>query len=154
MNSFFGSLVVITLAGCRATNCPDNFLAFHGSCYLFGDTKLSFYEAEHYCNQHGAHLVHVNSAIEDDFLKEHLRRLKPFDVWWMGLTDEVAEGHYVWTDDNTPAQYTGWHPGQPDGGGEDCVVFSTSWDFQWGDYGCTHTEGFICETESGEEVFG
>ncbi|XP_052762127.1 perlucin-like [Mya arenaria] len=147
MDSLFGLLVVITLTGCWATNCPDNFLAFHGSCYLFGDIQLSFYEAEHYCNQHDAHLVHVNNALEGDFLKEHLRHLKPFGFWWMGLTDEVAEGHFFWIDDKSPAEYTDWHAGQPDGGDEDCVVFAKYFDFQWGDYPCTLAEDFICEIQ-------
>jgi len=30
------------------------------------------------------------------------------DGWWMGLTDEVSEGTYVWTDTNTVATFTGF----------------------------------------------
>lgn len=32
----------------------------------------------------------------------HLDRL-----WWLGLTDEDTEGHWVWFDTNTAPEYTG-----------------------------------------------
>ncbi len=46
--------------------------------------------------------------------------------YWIGLTDEVEEGKWVWQDSFLVADYTHWASGQPDGGTEDnCAIFVT-----------------------------
>ena len=35
----------------------------------------------------------------------------------MGLTDEMVEGFWRWTSSGRVANFTNWHPGQPDNSG-------------------------------------
>ncbi|XP_052237663.1 snaclec aspercetin subunit alpha-like [Dreissena polymorpha] len=71
------SLVILfaLLAASEGTDCPDGWLAFEGSCYLFADIHAHFTEAAHYCQQHGGSLIHVDSDTENDFIRNYLRGL-------------------------------------------------------------------------------
>ncbi|XP_052765598.1 C-type lectin-like [Mya arenaria] len=133
--------------------CLDGWLAFNGSCYLLahGDVKLTFTGAEHFCRQHiNSHLVHVNDALENAFIKDHLRNLKP-NNWWMGITDEDIEGVWKWFDTDKVASFTDWQPNDHTHNNEDCAVFAVGDDFKWVDTYCTHNSYLytpICETPS------
>ncbi|KAH3806727.1 hypothetical protein DPMN_135051 [Dreissena polymorpha] len=52
-------------------NCRNDFMSALGSCYHFGNVPLGFTQAEHYCRQYEGHLVHIDSAQEDSFLKTY-----------------------------------------------------------------------------------
>ncbi|XP_052762167.1 asialoglycoprotein receptor 2-like [Mya arenaria] len=93
------------------STCLDGWIPFNGSCYLFAHhhMQLTFTGAEQYCRQHNnAHLVHVNNALENAFIKDQLRE-KQTTSWWMGLTDEDIEGVWKWFDTDTVASFTGEH---------------------------------------------
>ncbi|XP_052761774.1 asialoglycoprotein receptor 1-like [Mya arenaria] len=55
------------------TPCPDDWTAYEGSCYSFHSHNATFTEAEHYCQNHRAHLVHVNDDIENSFLRNEIQ---------------------------------------------------------------------------------
>lgn len=62
----------------------------------------------------GGHLVTINDQAENDWV------FNTFGNWggtphglWMGLTDEVVEGSFVWSSGQTPG-FSNWSPGQPD----------------------------------------
>ncbi|XP_060555133.1 C-type lectin domain family 17, member A-like [Ruditapes philippinarum] len=141
---FVGLLCGIT--GYTSTGCYDGWLAFDGSCYYFGTNAVHFTEAEHFCRQHnGGHLIHVDSKQENDFIKSRLRMFKPYS-WWMGLTDELIEGTWKWFDNGQTANFTDWHPGEPNGGSaEECAVFYIGFDFAWVDTPCLLNNYPICE---------
>ncbi|XP_052807184.1 C-type lectin domain family 2 member D-like [Mya arenaria] len=49
--------------------CPDSWIAFHESCYLFAQHEnTSFTEAEHFCEAHGANLVTIDDVHENNFV--------------------------------------------------------------------------------------
>ncbi|XP_052765778.1 C-type lectin-like [Mya arenaria] len=135
------------------STCLDGWMPFNGSCYLFahGDAKLTFTGAEHFCRQHSnSHLVHVNDALENDFIKDHLRDLKP-NHWWIGITDEDIEGVWKWFDTDNVASFTDWQPNDHSHNDEDCAIFVSVYDFKWADTPCnTPNTVFppICETSS------
>ncbi|XP_053383022.1 snaclec clone 2100755-like [Mercenaria mercenaria] len=55
-----------------ATDCPDGWLAFKGSCYLFGKDNVHFTEAEEYCrHHHESRLVHVETP-EEKYVSKRL----------------------------------------------------------------------------------
>ncbi|PIO31699.1 hypothetical protein AB205_0014140, partial [Aquarana catesbeiana] len=71
---------------------------------------------------------------------------------WIGLSE--IDGDWKWVD-GTPFSSTPkkWAPGQPDeffghglGGGEDCVQFNYSGD--WNDEHCTRAYRYICEKKA------
>ncbi|XP_052249792.1 perlucin-like protein [Dreissena polymorpha] len=135
----------------RSTDCPDGWLAFEGSCYLFGHTPAHFTEAQHFCAQHGGSLIHVDLAMENDFIRTYIRDLHQSDShhWWLGLTDVLVEGHFKWVDTNTPATFLGWAPGEEFTLNEDCAAFYNSLDFKWADVGCELNDIIpLCEISS------
>ena len=68
---------------------------------------------------------------------------------WIGASDEILEGHYVWYGIEQPLGFTDWFPGEPNsvplGEIEDCVVFYNDWNYQWADLPCDDKAYFICE---------
>ncbi|XP_053382477.1 CD209 antigen-like protein A [Mercenaria mercenaria] len=57
-------------------HCPDGWVTFQGSCYLFSQADVSFFDAEVLCSQTGGHLVRVESEVENNFVKHYLKQLK------------------------------------------------------------------------------
>ncbi|WAR17377.1 PGCA-like protein [Mya arenaria] len=109
------------------STCLDGWIPFNGSCYLFAHhhMQLTFTGAEQYCRQHNnAHLVHVNNALENAFIKDQLREKQ------------------------------NWQPNEGATNGEDCAIFYSGFDFKWADTYCAHSYLYppICETPSKEEV--
>ncbi|XP_052797657.1 perlucin-like protein [Mya arenaria] len=127
------------------TSCKDGWVAFDGSCYVFGDSDLDFVSAELYCRQYGGQLVHVNSAVENAFLKAFLLKHHKQHSW-IGIQDTEVEGIWKLFGTNTLAPFTDFRPG--DGGDhatEDCVVFQNSATMLWIDVLCESRYRPICE---------
>ena len=89
-----------------------------------------------------------------DFERVHLlegaelARARNLGDTWIGLSDQAAEGQWVWTDGNAPA-YTHWDQGEPnDGGrnGEDCALIMTAENrtSEWDDRPCEGSRPFVC----------
>ncbi|XP_052774368.1 asialoglycoprotein receptor 1-like [Mya arenaria] len=156
---FLLALFVYVLNGAYATSyttCKDGWLAFDGSCYLFGSSHATFTEAEHYCRQHSSHLVHANNANENAFLKDFMAKLQTHQ-WWLGLTDEVVEGVWKWFDTDTVAEFTDFtsHEGN-DGFAVDCAMFDSNQQFHWADVPCTSSRWPLCESDGrdSEQIVG
>lgn len=80
-------------------------------------------------------IISVNSCID-------------VENFWIGLTDALVEGHWVWETTQITPTYTNWAPGEPNDAGhhEDCaIMFPTS--FHWNDGACSSKLSFICEKE-------
>ena len=66
----------------------------------------------------------------------------------MGLSDEMVEGFWRWTSSGRVANFTNWHPGQPDNAGsvEDCAYFAgVGWNNEWDDHTCSSNFTPLCE---------
>ncbi|XP_052244203.1 perlucin-like protein [Dreissena polymorpha] len=116
-----------------------------GSCYHVGNVSMTFIEAKRYCREHGSNLIHIDSAQENNYLKNYALR-HTYEMLWIGLTDLMAESHYMWIDDNTEAQFTDWAQGQPNGGYEDCILLYNKDSYRWHDYPCEGRWYPVCET--------
>jgi len=65
----------------------------------------------------GAHLVTVNNADENEFIRQSVLGFDGNDRnGWLGFTDRDSEGNYVWAN-SEPGGYINWQPGEPNGGG-------------------------------------
>ncbi|XP_045173483.1 perlucin-like [Mercenaria mercenaria] len=150
--------VLLFVKGCMsATACMDGFEPHQGSCYFFSHDKETWTGAYQSCKLFDAMLVEVNSADEDAYLSSKTSTLGNY--WWIGLTDKLVEGQYVWETSlqvMTKDSFSNWGTGEPDGAGdEDCVVYAPSRNYQWGDAICTRTEHYICEkSEENGEIVG
>ncbi|XP_053391635.1 perlucin-like protein [Mercenaria mercenaria] len=133
-----------------ATDCPDGWLAFKGSCYLFGTNNVHFTEAENYCrDQHEfqSRLVHVETSEENMFLKGYMGDHLKVRDYWLGMTDELTEGRWKWYGGETVGPYFDWNPGEPQDAhsGEDCAIFHHKFHFRWADTSCTSSRSALCE---------
>ena len=71
-------------------------------------------------------------------------------LYWLGMTDEVVEGIWKWSDTDTKVEVTDWYPGEPQdaGAGEDCAVYSPGHEeFKWADVGCARKFLPLCEKQ-------
>ena len=79
----------------------------------------------------------------------NIAKLYSLDYWFIGLTDNVVEGDWVWVNSKTPLNghriYRKWGPGEPnDQTVENCamLVAPTS---NWDDVPCENKYHYICE---------
>lgn len=128
--------------------CPDDWTVFRGSCYYFSNLAKTWMEAQKMCQRRKARLTVVNTEEEQVFLTKFAMKIRV----WIGLSE--IDGDWKWVD-GTPFSSTPkkWAPGQPDeffghglGGGEDCVQFNYSGD--WNDEHCTRAYRYICEKKA------
>uniref|UniRef100_A0A8C9NWH6 C-type lectin domain-containing protein n=1 Tax=Spermophilus dauricus TaxID=99837 RepID=A0A8C9NWH6_SPEDA len=131
-----------SLAGlCRP--CPWGWEVFQGNCYLFSRTLGTWENSVSSCQDLGAHLVIVNNAAEQRFLRYW--DIRKSQRTWIGLSDHNNEGSWYWVD-NTPLQLSYWKEGEPNNAGdEDCVELFVE---DWNDSKCTAQNFWICERPS------
>ncbi|KAL4238855.1 hypothetical protein ACF0H5_003562 [Mactra antiquata] len=131
-----------------ATDCPDLWTPYHGSCYHFDHTHYSFMDAEQYCNQHNGRLVQFETKEEIAFVKNFISYEKETS-WWIGLTDGDVEGQWLWYRTDAAPEVTDWSTGEPNnyGNGEDCVEYrQVNGHWGWNDVPCGPVRASaICE---------
>jgi len=97
----------------------------------------------------GGELVTVNDGIENEWLRRNLANNVPglpaHDVW-LGLTDQVSEGTFVW-ESGQQSSYLNWILGEPNNqGNEDFVTFAAS-NGDWNDLGSVSATFSVVELE-------
>ena len=131
--------------GCQAT-CTET--KRFGRRYLFCKDALSITDAATACASKGSALASVQDAGEDAWVFAAAQAAGIGTSVWMGLTDAVKEGTYLWPD-GTAAKYTHWDSGQPDNcacgdpTNEDCVHWWNQG--AWNDRSCKDKLPFACE---------
>lgn len=125
--------------------CPDAWIHFQDSCYLFPSGEFRFEDAEFLCIQYGSHLVHIETEAENVFLKNYMSNFKDSD-YWTGLV-RGNSGKWIWHGSEKEASYINWSNISPNnyGGKQDCVYQQLSYNFQWNDETCSKTYKAICE---------
>lgn len=111
------------------------------------------------CQGLGAQLVKIESAEENDFIKSMYLNASGV-TFWVGLTDQVQEGDWIWADGSSLRDYEDWFQDPNNlGGNQHCVHiikgplsigeyrFGDD-DFGWNDLECNFTLGYICEAFS------
>lgn len=137
-------------------NCPANWDHHSQSCYLFVFRYiLEWIDAQSYCKMLGATLVEVNSATEDHYLRQRFRQISHSTAnIWLGGSDILSEGSWVWVGSGEAFSYTGWHPTEPNNyhGGEHCAMMMYNNNQNWADTNCADRNCFICETSASNIV--
>uniref|UniRef100_A0A671XI36 C-type lectin domain-containing protein n=2 Tax=Sparus aurata TaxID=8175 RepID=A0A671XI36_SPAAU len=149
----------ITAEACR--KCQIGWERNGPQCYYFSTDQLTWEQAREKCQQIGGALVKIESEDEQSFLMQTLRHkmTEKEDRFWIGLTDSVTEGTWLWPD-GTPLNksLTFWRKGEPDNwtevnntqyvDGEDCVRMGEKCESGlkwWFDEPCTAPHKCICE---------
>ena len=142
VSSVYGSCTEATVGDFIGVNCFD---------------APDWYEASEYCeNTIGTSLATITSSSDNtNAVNAAISAGIPNDpsgLVWIGLTDEITEGEWLFDDGYTPFganSYSAWAPNQPDNwigtGGEDCVHLYLN-AFLWNDLVCTSSQviGFVC----------
>ena len=129
----------------RPLGVPADARHFNGRWYKVVLEKKSWHAARDKCKDMGGQLVTVPDAPTWEFVKT----LTTASVW-LGATDEVTEGVWVWVD-GSPVAFSAWYPGQPDNSGS-AEHFIAVYKNAWADVPKSGTvgalfqvQGFICE---------
>jgi hypothetical protein len=84
-------------------------VCFNGHRYMLTAIAETWTSAEAEAVSKGGHLVSVNNATEQNFLvNTFLTGAFAQQPLWIGFTDRVKEGTFVWTD-GSPVTYTNWN---------------------------------------------
>ena len=150
---------------------PSGFLqgkaSLSGSCYKLITKPETWSNADAKCKSLGAQLVKIESAFENDFLTQAFFK-GTSGTYWIGLSDQVHEGKWIWTDSSSLGadDYSPWGKNNPNnlGGHQNCgqivkgdfklgsLLFRGFKDGEWNDFRCDFLLGYICEKKiySGE----
>jgi len=117
--------------------CPpvSGWTPRYGSCYQTSPTRLTWFEARHFCTKQGGYLAEIQS-LEEQKRVEQLLHLRT--SYWIGLADFPTKGHYTWQHSMGSLTWNYFWPGQPDNwnGEEDCVEMhhdkNANTDYRWG----------------------
>ncbi|XP_062579360.1 perlucin-like protein, partial [Saccostrea cucullata] len=126
---------------CKVKACPDNWICFENICYLFSEAKTTFDAAKVICNRAGAYILEDQTPWE-----RSLTKAKGYTHMWIGATDILKEGVYVYESTGSIVTNGDWVKGQPGGGrNENCVAALKSSNWQWHDYSCDHEFDYVCK---------
>lgn len=122
-------------AAFAAAGCIELFGCMNEcSMYFLNPTSMSGSQAQAFAQNLGANLISVQSAAENQCIINEINTLGYAGVIWIGFSDEVTEGTFVWYD-QAPVVYTNWAPGEPNqAGNEDCTQIYP--DGSWNDLSC------------------
>ncbi|XP_046560573.1 uncharacterized protein LOC124269595 [Haliotis rubra] len=132
--------------------CPNAWIRYGNSCYMFIGTKETWMEASQQCVVRGAHLATIETADENAFITGYLKvfgDIGAYMVTWVGGNDMEIEGIWKWSASGERVTYTDWEPKEPEGCATcgDCMVIWPNYNYKWGDYPCHNQANFICEKQ-------
>ncbi|XP_014807490.1 PREDICTED: CD209 antigen-like protein C, partial [Calidris pugnax] len=120
--------------------CSSGWKNFGKSCYFFSTETTPWAEARETCADLGAHLLIVDSEPEQGFLMDNIET----GTYWLGATDELVEGTWVWTN-GQQVNFSYWNTWKKDKEREekDCGIIGPGG--IWSDARCSHPNRWICE---------
>merc|ERR1711962_968063 len=86
--------------------------------YLISSFPMTYFEAYDYCERETGILAEPRSSSQTENINSLLDAEKDY---WIGLTDEMTEGLFLWNSDGQNTEnYHNWYPSEPDEPGN-CV---------------------------------
>ena len=128
---------------------------FQGHRYVVVGYEMSWHAAKAYAEALDGHLVTIGDEAENTFVGSLVQR-SGYRFYWIGLTDEVEEGRFVWVT-GEEATYTHFDINEPNNlANEDYVEIFAEWGpFGWNDiydechrhshFGPPNTHSFVVE---------
>jgi formylglycine-generating enzyme required for sulfatase activity/serine/threonine protein kinase len=131
---------------------PADAVAFGGRRYKVFTQDLTWHEAKAACEQMGGRLAIITDAATNRFVVSQLSA-SGLDGAWLGATDEVSEGRWVWVD-GSPLGFNDWdtlgkQPNNKGGLEHYLVLYQNVNGWRWADQPVRSFElknlGFVCE---------
>ncbi|XP_053290874.1 uncharacterized protein LOC128451126 [Pleuronectes platessa] len=145
--------------------CLPSWTFRNSSCYYFSclqstTAKKNWHDSREDCISRGADLVVIDNQKEQEYVTNCIRSYYGQGGWvrgsWIGLTDIVTEGTWIWINNVTEVEKRYWKDGEPNNHGpegENCCSIgyaSTNPWKTWVDAKCEeHKLHWICEMPSG-----
>jgi hypothetical protein len=81
------------------------------------------------------------------WLKHIFLPFQPQGGFWLGATDNLKEGSWIWQSSGKPMTYSKWAAGEPNNccGGENCLQMNAFSGGAWNDAVCTNLVSVLCE---------
>jgi len=117
---------------------------FFGAGQLYYPGAVEFAAAQTYEDQKGRLLTLQCREQEDQlaawimkYTMETAEDERKEPKAWLGLTDQLNEGQFIWSESGEDVSYSHWNGGEPNnaGGDEDCVTWSAA--NGWNDAACS-----------------
>uniref|UniRef100_A0A3B3Z743 C-type lectin domain-containing protein n=1 Tax=Periophthalmus magnuspinnatus TaxID=409849 RepID=A0A3B3Z743_9GOBI len=117
-----------------------NHNCFQICSYCFG-------KANNICQRQHSHLMSILDIHERLWVRTQVGT----EIYWIGLTDQITEGVWEWTDGSTFLPYLA--QGQPDNwnDNEDCGQVVGESNGQWNDENCDAKRRYICKYIEGKQ---
>ncbi|XP_064184896.1 CD209 antigen-like protein E [Anguilla rostrata] len=98
------SLLLLNISqDARCQLCPEKWLWSWGSCYFFSvglEDDRKWDESMEFCEEYNASLAVIEDHREMEFIQGKMRVYQQMEFLWVGLTDSLKEGHWVWQNGN------------------------------------------------------
>ncbi|XP_071114201.1 perlucin-like protein [Haliotis cracherodii] len=143
-------LLLLQTGDIEGNCCPDAWIRYGNSCYMFIGSTETWLEASQQCVARGAVLAAIETAEENAFIQGYLKVFGDIGAnmqTWIGGSDMEIEGIWKWAPSGERVSYTDWASGEPQGCATcgDCLAIWPGYNYKWADYPCHTREKFICE---------
>ncbi|XP_071142115.1 C-type lectin domain family 4 member E-like [Mytilus edulis] len=129
--------------------CPVNWLRLGSNCYYFSADTKTWHDAKAFCESENSMLAEVKTTTQMSCIKTVVKTYQK--NYWLGGTDIVTEGIWIWIHSKVIITLNDWHPGQPDNfgntTGEDCILMMKNFPYKWNDGNCHTQRSYICEKQ-------
>ena len=114
---------------------------------LFTELR-TWQNAQAACIRYGGFLAKIKNSAINKFLKDEF--FVTDGMYWIGLSDSVKEGKWIWEDQTELKEFQGWDKNEPNGKlVENCAgigkILLGTLDGEWFDSPCHIPMGFICQ---------
>ncbi|XP_062597078.1 C-type lectin domain family 3 member A-like isoform X2 [Saccostrea cucullata] len=121
--------------------------------YLFSNNALTFHKAVSSCKNIGGNLLE-NIDVKDRIAIELELVKRDYNFTWIGVTDILQEGVFVYESNGSKVEVGNWADGQPgvQGRKENCVVAQKADNWKWHDIRCNYYYPYLCQKSRISEI--
>ncbi|XP_063406856.1 neurogenic locus notch homolog protein 3-like [Mytilus trossulus] len=129
-------------------SCQYGWKMHEDKCYFFSSSNNNWRDAKSDCQYLNSMLAEPKQMSDINFLKSNAKKFRK--TFWLGGSDKVTEGVWVWTTSGQGFTVTDWHTRtvhEPNNsnGEEHCLDMHKNLDYEWNDDKCRNENRFICE---------
>jgi len=126
-----------------------NYRMVNGKCVYYETSHYNYEDAKQKCEarfNNNGRLYEPKTWSENEHAQKVGRAVKDRN-WKIGINDKQTEGQFVYESDGTPISYIPkWYADyKAKGTSNNCIIFATGSTTLWLDYGCSYSDGSICE---------